>query len=394
MPERWLVISHEAGNSGAPRMLLEVLRGVQAARGAAWSCEILLARGGVLLGEFAKVGPVHVMADRRGKGKTLGAGLFRKFIDRPWLQPRKAGAWFRRWRGGEFDLVYNNTATNGHLVPLAKSLGAPVITHVHELGYAMRRFNTSRSLAQTVENTDHFLAVSTAVSEDLRECGVAPDRITIAPNFLPALPPPAGTRERTELRARLAVDDETHVIVGCGHIDWVKGPDLFVDMATSLVSKASSRKLLFVWVGGEFDVRFARRLRRLVRRRGLENVVRFVGAVESALPWFAGSDVVVVTSRVESFSLVALEAAALGIPVVGFASARGLASVLGGEPELLVPEFDATRMAGVVDELLSDRFRADQQGQRLRAKVEREFLAGPGIETILQVTDRLRASRP
>src|SRR5690606_35467798 len=125
----------------------------------------------------------------------------------------------------------NNTATNGHLVPLAKSLGAPVITHVHELGYAMRRFNTSRSLAQTVENTDHFLAVSTAVSEDLRECGVAPDRITIAPNFLPALPPPAGTRERTELRARLAVDDDTHVIVGCGHIDWVKGPDLFVDMA-------------------------------------------------------------------------------------------------------------------------------------------------------------------
>ena len=48
MAERWLIVAHDASNSGAPRMLLEVLRGVRAVRGPDWSCEILLVRGGVL----------------------------------------------------------------------------------------------------------------------------------------------------------------------------------------------------------------------------------------------------------------------------------------------------------------------------------------------------------
>jgi glycosyltransferase involved in cell wall biosynthesis len=392
MAERWLVIANEATNSGAPRMLLEVLRGVRAARGPDWTCEILLRRGGALVGEFAGFGPVRILSHPRAFGPGPGSRAYRTLVDRPWFQPRRLAGWLGPWQESGFDLVYNNTATNGFVVPAVRRLGCPILTHVHELGYALRRFNTAASLRQTLENSDHFLAVSPAVALDLEACGVAAARITLMPNFLPALPPAPEAAARPALRARLGLPPDTLVVAGCGHIDRLKGTDLFVRMAASL-ARATPGKIACIWIGGETDALFAWKVRRLVRRHGLGDRVRFVGAVPDAGPWLAASDVVAITSRVESFSLVALEAAALGRPVVGFADARGLAGMLGAEPDLLVPGFDAAAMAAVVHGLLQDSSRANALGRRLRARVGAEFLAGPRIAALLSVVDQLQQSR-
>jgi glycosyltransferase involved in cell wall biosynthesis len=93
---------------------------------------------------------------------------------------------------------------------------------------------------------------------------------------------------------------------------------------------------------------------------------------------------------VESFSLVALEAAALGRPVVGFSGARGLTGVLGGEPGLLVPEFDPAAMATVIYGLLREPPAALAVGRRLRRRVEAEFLAGPNLRLVLAAAERLQ----
>ncbi len=390
-PERWLVISHEATNSGAPRMLLEILRGVRAARGPGWSCEILSRRSGVLADEFARFGRVHRLSHAWANGSGFWAKVWRALVDRPWVQPRVLKRHVEKWRKNNFDLIYNNSATNGFVVPALRSLGCPILTHVHELGYSLRRFNTSTSLKHTLENSDHFLAVSPAVAADLRECGVAAERITITPNFLAAMPDGFEEGAQLALRVSLGLPAEASIVTGCGHIDRLKGTDLFVEMASSLAKKMD-REILFTWIGGETDPFFAWRVRRLVRRRGLEPRIKFIGAVGNAGAWFAASDVVAVTSRVESFSLVALEAAAAGRPVVGFAGARGLASVLADEPALLIPDFDASLMASTIDDLLRNRPHARALGLRLRSKVAAEFLAGPRIADILTVVDKLRVN--
>jgi glycosyltransferase involved in cell wall biosynthesis len=387
MAERWLVISHEATNSGAPRILLAVLRGIRAAR-PDWSCEIFLRQGGALYADFARLGPVQVLSHRWAEGRSLRAGIYRKFFDRPIAQPRRIAVWMKRWQNTRFDLVYNNTATNGYLVAAARKLGCPILTHVHELGYAMRRFNTPGALAQTVENTHHFLAVSPAVAADLAECGAPPEHISITPNFLTTLPDEPLPAMRAALRASLGLPANAYVITGCGHIDWVKGTDLFVETAAAL-ARRTQRKLQFVWVGGETDRRFAGEVRRLVRRRNLEEIIRFIGAVPDANPWFAASDAVVVTSRFESFSLVALEAGGLGRPVLGFAGSRGLTVLLGGEPALLAPGHDADALAAALADLLQDPVRADERGRRLRAKIATGFMAGPRIAAIAAVAGKL-----
>ena len=85
--EHWLVVAHEASNSGAPRMLLELLRGIRAARDPTWSCEILLGRGGPLTEEFRSLGPVRRLTDPRTEGTGLVSKLFDRLMDKPIFQP-------------------------------------------------------------------------------------------------------------------------------------------------------------------------------------------------------------------------------------------------------------------------------------------------------------------
>jgi glycosyltransferase involved in cell wall biosynthesis len=390
--ERWLIISHEASNSGAPRMLLEVLRGVRAAKGPGWSCEILFRRSGVLTDEFARFGQVHQLSHTWANGSGFWAKVWRALVDRPWIQPRVLHRLVERWGKNNFDLVYNNTATNGFVVPAMRALGCPILTHVHESAYSLRRFNTSISLQQTLENSDHFLAVSPSVAADLDECGVSAERITVTPNFLPVLPDECAGDMQLALRARLGLPAEASIVTGCGHIDRLKGTDLFVEMAGILARKIRG-EVLFNWVGGETDPWFARKVRRLVRRRGLGNRLRFIGAVNNAAPWFAASDLVAVTSRVESFPLVALEAAGVGRPVIGFAGARGLDSLLANESILLVRNFNVSLMASTIEGLLLNRPYARALGLRLRSKVAAEFLAEARVAEILTVANKLQLNR-
>lgn len=387
MAERWLVLSHVATNSGAPRMLLEVLRAMRAER-SGWSCEIVLGAGGVLTDQFRQLGPVTIMADPRSEGTGLQAGLYRKFIDRPLLRPRRAAAWMQSRRAQGFHLVYNNTTMNGALVAVAEQLGCPVLTHVHELTYAMHRFTTRESLRQTLDHTDHFLAVSEAVKADLAGEGIASDRITVTPNFLHSLPDEPSDRMRRRAREALKLPFDGKVIVGCGHIDWLKGTDVFIEVAANLAGRMKG-EIAFLWLGGESDRAFARRLRQLVKARRLEGIVRFVGEVADATPWYTASDVVAVTSRHESFSLVALEAGSIARPVVAFAGARGPNDLLGKSPNLLGPMIDPALMADALAKFLDLPIEAAAEGRRLRARIAEEYLAKQRVPAIAAVANHL-----
>ena len=71
--------------------------------------------------------------------------------------------------------------------------------------------------------------------------------------------------------------------------------------------------------------------------------------------WYSASDVVLVPSRLESFSLVAAEAQACGTPVIAF-NTSGLIDVLAGQPKYtLIPEWDATQMGGKAATLLESQ---------------------------------------
>ncbi len=388
MSERWLFVSHEASNSGAPRMLLEVMRGMRRHAGESWACETLLARRGArnagsVADEFARFGRVRVLMSAWAENSSKAA----RAVDRWLLQRRRLARWRKEWMRERPEVIYANTAANGRILAGLRSLRCPVITHVHELDYSLRRFTRPGELAAVLRCTDRFFAVSQAVIDDLVARGVARERIDRVPNFLLDLPAvPEVEAAKVDVRRRLGLPEGAQLVTGCGHIDPVKGTDRFVEMAAVCDAKVA-RPLAFVWIGGEADAEFAARLSAEVLSRGLGNRVHFVGAVPDARIFFAASDVVTVTSRVESFSRVALEAGALGRPVLAYAEARGPADLLSADQ--LIEEPTAVAMAGTVSALLAAPEKAREQGVALRRRIAAEFLAEKWIGEIRAVVEGL-----
>jgi D-inositol-3-phosphate glycosyltransferase len=110
--------------------------------------------------------------------------------------------------------------------------------------------------------------------------------------------------------------------------------------------------------------------RALVDELGLHDRVRFVPPQPHHMlsSWYRAADVVVVPSRSESFGLVALEAAACGVPVVA-SSVGGLVSLVDdGCTGLLVEGRDPDAYAVAIAKVLDDPQLADDMG---RAAVER-----------------------
>jgi glycosyltransferase involved in cell wall biosynthesis len=117
------------------------------------------------------------------------------------------------------------------------------------------------------------------------------------------------------------------------------------------------------------------RLRRLARRLGVVERVRFLGSVaRSDVPAVTCSaDVVVAVPWYEPFGIVPLEAMACGRPVVGSAVGGLLDTGLPGVTGELVPPRRPDLLAPVLRDLLADPARRQAYGAAGRARAVRTY---------------------
>jgi D-inositol-3-phosphate glycosyltransferase len=154
-------------------------------------------------------------------------------------------------------------------------------------------------------------------------------------------------------RQAVGLPDNRPTVLFVGRIQPLKGPDV----AIGALAAMRHDDALLVLVGGASGpdgVEETVRARRLAAELGVESRVRFVDPQPHHLlsSFYRAADVVIVPSRSESFGLVALEAAACGIPVVASA-VGGLLNVVHDElTGLLVGGRDPRRYAAAIDRLL------------------------------------------
>ncbi len=106
------------------------------------------------------------------------------------------------------------------------------------------------------------------------------------------------------------------VILFVGRIERLKGIERLIQ-AVNLLKNSTSLRLLIIG-GDEQNEPEMTRLKKLVQKLGLQEVVNFLGVVSrERLPlYYSAADVTAVPSYYESFGLVALESLACGTPVV------------------------------------------------------------------------------
>ena len=72
-----------------------------------------------------------------------------------------------RFCGSSNSLLYINTLVPGDVAEQLSKLQIPVITHVHELENAIKRWCVKEELEQLIGLTDHFIAASPPVARNL-----------------------------------------------------------------------------------------------------------------------------------------------------------------------------------------------------------------------------------
>src|SRR5215203_449380 len=119
-----------------------------------WEMDVLLADGGELTGEFAKLGNTFILPEwsPRWTPEAVRARLARRRM----LSRLRSGAW---------SLVYSNTATNGEMLEIVGGQG-PVISHVHELAPTIRTYGPD-NIDSVRRHTTRYIACSEAVKSDL-----------------------------------------------------------------------------------------------------------------------------------------------------------------------------------------------------------------------------------
>jgi D-inositol-3-phosphate glycosyltransferase len=156
-------------------------------------------------------------------------------------------------------------------------------------------------------------------------------------------------------RAALGLPTDVPVVLFVGRIQPLKGPDVAIRAMHALRHDDALLLVVGGASGSEGDNEVDR-AHQLVDELGLHDRVRFVPPQPHHIlsTYYRAADVVVVPSRSESFGLVALEAAACGIPVVASA-VGGLQSLVDhGDTGFLVDRRDPGLFAAAIDEILAD----------------------------------------
>lgn len=213
-----------------------------------------------------------------------------------------------------------------------------------------------------VESADAWIAITPRERADFRAYGVEPGKVTVIPNGVDAEDYAAA--DTREWRARHGLGDSP-LILFVGRLNTIKGPDLLIEAFVSIASKIPRHMLVMAGPDeGELE-----RLRSLAAP--LKERVRFIGFVsgQDKAAAYRAADLVVVPSRQEAMSLVALEAGVCGTPVLmtdvcGFDEA----AYAGGS---IVPASVAGLAAGMREMLGNSEL--TRRGEQLRELVLREF---------------------
>jgi D-inositol-3-phosphate glycosyltransferase len=230
----------------------------------------------------------------------------------------------------------------------------------------------ARAEDDMVAGADRLVASSVSEAKDLiRLYGASRERICVAQPGVDLRRSHA--RAAAELRRSLRLEGRRVVLFAC-RLEPLKGASTLLDAIAVLSASSEFSDVRVLVVGDDSGDGAAgggerRRLEERVRNTRLAGRVRFLSAVpHERLPdYYAVADVCVVPSLTESFGLVALEAQALGTPVVA-AAVGGLTEVVEDEVTgLLVPGRDPQSYADALERLLRDsalRRRMGEEAQR------------------------------
>ncbi len=303
--------------------------------------------------------------------RAIGGRYDTAGIGRLGLWQRTLAAIRREHRRAPFDVIHAIWADESGLVanlagrllnvPTLVSVAGGELVGLPDIGYGLQRGRLSRQIVRwALRGADRVIAPSHYAAA-LAHDWVVPEKLIVSALGVDTELFSPGIQTQTAGGVRL---------LAVGSLTAIKDHASLLRIFAALRTPGISLE-----IAGEGPLEAA--LRTQAESLGIADRVHISGGVTyDALPEvYRAADVHVLTSRHEAFGMVMIEAAACGLPTVGYA--HGILPELAfAQAGIAVPSGDELALAGALDALLADRVRlADMRQAARRIALERFTLA-------------------
>ena len=290
----------------------------------------------------------------------------------------------------EVDLVYINTTASGQFLSLARQLGISTILHIRELpvefGGELPLLNadTITSVSRYVnKNASQVIAVSQIVRDKILE-KVEPSKIHVIPN---AVSDAFFEESRNSFLARkqLGLPSDLYVIGIPGTIRKVKGLREFLAVAKVVVTE--NPRVLFC-VTGSLESSYSLGVKKLYETELPRESICFTGDVDFMPSFYRACDLICLPSLSESFGRTAIEAMAIGTPVIAN-DVGGLREIVqDGVYGLLVSDNNCGHWVSAIKHCIAEQASAAAIACQAKAFVSERFAAdavGNSISKVIEL---------
>jgi glycosyltransferase involved in cell wall biosynthesis len=273
---------------------------------------------------------------------------------------------------GRYDVLHCHQMLSPMTIGLVAraSLHKPLVINPHRSGSIgdigilteRRPFTGRLRIAAARRWGDAFVSISDAIHAELRDSGIAEERIWDIPNGVDTDHfRPAGDQERTAIRRELQLAGAPLAIFA-GRLVTEKGIDKLIDAWPRVLRSLPDAQLLLVGEGAE---RPALEIR--VRQLSLAHRVRFIASQADVAPYLRAADAFVLPSYAEGMPIALLEAMACGLPCIATAVGGSTQLIDDGVTGRLVPPGDTSALAGSLIEALSGG--VAERGRQARERI-------------------------
>lgn len=345
-----LFISHEASRTGAPMVLVHLLKWLRENKPNI-SSDILVLKGGNLESEFKKITNHYFDYEALNQSRQLNRKE-RVLVKLGWLKKQnlKENLLLDLSRNN-YDVIYANTIVS---IPfgydlVSRTKKTKFIVHIHELNTIIKL--ALPNLGDYTGLIDRYITPAEIVKENLRSNWRIPkNKIDIVY--------PCAVVERTQTK-KTATNFFT--IGASGAVHWRKGHDVFLQVARYISQKYHGNNFKFVWVG-KIEVNEKVIIEEDLKKMGLNDMVRFTGEVENPADYYSDFDVFLMSSREDPFPLVCIEVGMMGKPIISFDKAVGTNEVLATGGGFTVPYLSIEAMAEKVMVYYKNRVLMEKHG--------------------------------
>ncbi len=279
---------------------------------------------------------------------------------------RRFARWLGEWESGVLHVHAGIGWEAHHGVYAGASAGVPVVRTEH-LPYLLTEPDQQADYRAVVARADRIVCVAEASRDGYLAAGVPAAKLRVVRNGI--RPEPVAS-DRGGLCRRLGLTTDAELVLTVARFTDQKGHAFLLDAAPAVLARMPRAR--FVWVG-EGPLRGD--LQERVRVLGLDERIIFAGRRSDVPELLAAADLLVLPSRFEGLPLVALEAMAAGLPVVGTRVCGTAEAVEDGVTGRLVEPGDPGALAAAILEALEDPTCARRWGEAGRERVRTEFSA-------------------